>query len=1053
MVKLVAAPGTAASTFETALKAITFENTGNDPTDKGTNLSRSISVVVNDGNADSNVATATVTVTDVNDAPAGGNLTVTGIEDTFRLIGVADLGFSDSDGTLGTVTISSTTGGRLYFDTDGTAGAGDPVEVIGGAGTYTAQDLADGKVSFKPNPDANGAGTGKVTFTVTDNGGAASASSNTLTIDVTPVNDTPLLFLNASGNATEQTASQSIFTATLIEPDLGAGSINNFAGSKITVTRDAASNSEDVFTFVSVGSPDIFFDGSNIKNDAGFIFGTISTNANGVLVIDFTSLETPATVTLVDRVFRAIRYTNTSDNPPASIQMAVTFNDGSPGGGQGTGATGTVTKLLPVNIAAVNDAPAMDLNGPGGGGFNAVLNFSESFTPAQLAPNATVSDVDSTNFDGGGLAVVVTTNAAPEDFLVINDQGPGAGQIGLVAGGITYGGVTFATWGYGGGSGQLNISFNANATPEAVEALVRQIGYFTNSDTPTTAPRGVLFSLTDGDGGTVNRTVTVNVTAVDDPAVAENDAVSTPENAIGTGSLFDNHGSGNDFDPENNPFAITKVTVSGVDYAPGALITLPSGATLQVNADGSYTFDPKGKFNTLTDNTSGAVNTSALGVAFTYTVTGGDTAAVTVTVNGVAGLGDELHGDSGDNIINGTPNSDVFILTQGGNDTAKGKESNDLFIFRAAMTSQDKVDGGDGRDQIAIQGNYTGGNALTLGTGVINVESFVLVPGNNTNRGDPGTNSYSYSVTTVQENVAAGEVMTFDGAQLRVGENFTFRGGAETNGSYRVIGGLGVDDFVGGSQSDAFLFNDGAFGSSDVVDGGAGTARDQLALRGDYTVFFGANQLTSIESLVLLSGHDTPQNTDYDYWIVMNDGNLLGGSMTVDAAQLRSDETFLFFGNSEANGTFKVSGGAGDDMILGGKGADRIRGNAGNDNIYGYEGADELTGGAGDDRFAYDFTSHSTAAASDTITDFTTGDMIALNTIDAIAGGADDAFTFIGSSAFTLGVAGQLRVYEDSGQAGHWFVEADVNGDAQADLVIQVYTTDLQPLDGSDFVL
>jgi hypothetical protein len=86
--------------------------------------------------------------------------------------------------------------------------------------------------------------------------------------------------------------------------------------------------------------------------------------------------------------------------------------------------------------------------------------------------------------------------------------------------------------------------------------------------------------------------------------------------------------------------------------------------------------------------------------------------------------------------------------------------------------------------------------------------------------------------------------------------------------------------------------------------------------------------------------------------------------------------------------------------------------------------------------------------------DFTTGDVIALNTIDAdTSTGADDAFTFIGSAAFTLGTAGQLRAYEDSGQPGHWFVEADVNGDAVADLVIQVYTTDLQPLDGSDFML
>jgi Ca2+-binding RTX toxin-like protein len=240
-----------------------------------------------------------------------------------------------------------------------------------------------------------------------------------------------------------------------------------------------------------------------------------------------------------------------------------------------------------------------------------------------------------------------------------------------------------------------------------------------------------------------------------------------------------------------------------------------------------------------------------------------------------------------------------------------------------------------------------------------------------------------------------------------------------------------------------------------VVNGGAGTARDQLSLRGDYTVFFGAGQITSIESLVFLSGRDIAENTDYDYTIGMNDANLAAGqTMTVDAGQLRDDETFIFFGNNESDGTFRIFGGAADDQIIAGQGADLIRGNGGSDNIYSREGADEIYGGEGGDRFAYDSTTHSSAAQTDRIMDFTTFDVIALNTIDANSNTAgDDAFTFIGSAEFTPGTAGQLRAYEVAGQPGHWFVEGDVNGDALADLVIEVFTTDLQPLDASDFVL
>ena len=53
--------------------------------------------------------------------------------------------------------------------------------------------------------------------------------------------------------------------------------------------------------------------------------------------------------------------------------------------------------------------------------------------------------------------------------------------------------------------------------------------------------------------------------------------------------------------------------------------------------------------------------------------------------------------------------------------------------------------------------------------------------------------------------------------------------------------------------------------------------------------------------------------------------------------------------------------------------------------------------------------------------------------IDARAGGADNAFTWIGSGAFS-GVAGQLRAYS---QAGNHYLAGDVNGDGLADFTIQ----------------
>jgi hypothetical protein len=87
----------------------------------------------------------------------------------------------------------------------------------------------------------------------------------------------------------------------------------------------------------------------------------------------------------------------------------------------------------------------------------------------------------------------------------------------------------------------------------------------------------------------------------------------------------------------------------------------------------------------------------------------------------------------------------------------------------------------------------------------------------------------------------------------------------------------------------------------------------------------------------------------------------------------------------------------------------------------------------------------SPSSARDTIQDFVQGvDRIDLRTIDAnTATGGDQAFSFIGSTAFT-GKAGQLN-FTGNVLAG------DVNGDRTADFRINV--SGISTLAGSDFYL
>lgn len=371
-----------------------------------------------------------------------------------------------------------------------------------------------------------------------------------------------------------------------------------------------------------------------------------------------------------------------------------------------------------------------------------------------------------------------------------------------------------------------------------------------------------------------------------------------------------------------------------------------------------------------------------------------------------------------------------------GNLNLLGGAGNDVLI---AGHGQDTLDGGGGSNVLYFADRYGVGDTFSRGAlylqgdyaGLhlnISFGSVVLMSGTDTRYGDLAGNLYDYDI--IGPSLGRLLQVTIDGRSLTAGESFTFHGTNDRADSTAIIyGGFGRDTFVGAAGGSDFRFDLSRWGSLDTVDGGAsalGILTFQLGAGPD-AVTLGTNQVFNIGTLKLLSG-GTGSHT-----VNMSDGNVsFGNTMWIDAQLLKAAEQLLFVGN-ETDGSYRVSGGAGNDWISAGANADLLRGNDGNDT------------------FVYSNLSRSTPAARDQIEDFTAGDLIDLAALDANqAAGGDQAFGFIGSAAFS-NTAGELRASHATGAT--WFVQGDTDGNGAADFELLVTLADASLITSSDFVL
>jgi VCBS repeat-containing protein len=594
----------------------------------------------NDGTVDSNIATVSITVSAVNDAPVAGDDAYSVNENAVLSVAAPGVLSNDSDPDgdgLTAVLVSSVSHGTLTLNSDG---------------------------SLDYTPEANFSGTDTFTYSAYD--GTASSTIATVMITVNPVNDAPvavddtyttsedtLLSVAAPGVLSNDSDSDGDTLTAVLVSDVSHGMLSLSADGSLDYTPEANFNGTDTFTYhANDGSLD-----SNVAtvtitvnpvNDAPVAVDdayttdedvTLSVLAlTGVLSNDSDPDGDGLTAVLVSSVSNGTLTLNADGSfdytPNANFNGTDTFtyhaNDG---------LLDSNVATVSITASAVNDAPVavddayttdedvtLSINAPGvlsndsdldGDTLTAVLVSGVSHGTLTLNSDGSLDYTPEANFNGtdtftyhasdGSLdsnaATVSITVSAVNDAPVANDDSyttdedtslnvtlpgvlgddsdpDGDTLTAVLVSGVSHGTLT------------LNGDGSFDYTPET---------NFSGTDTFT-------YHASDGSLDSNVATVSITVSAVNDAPVANDDSYTTDEDTNLTvtapGVLS------NDSDPDGD--GLTAVLVSSV-----------SNGTLTLNADGSFDYTPNANFS--------GVDT------FTYRANDGsldsNVATVSITVN------------------------------------------------------------------------------------------------------------------------------------------------------------------------------------------------------------------------------------------------------------------------------------------------------------------------------------------------------------------------------------------------------------------------------------
>ncbi|PZP26644.1 retention module-containing protein [Pseudomonas kuykendallii] len=710
----------------------------------------SFTYTISDGHGGTDTATATITIIGTNDAPViAGDDAGAVVEDAANpvltdagTLTIADAdagqsvfqttGITASNGALGSLSITAAgawtysvanadvqylKAGEVKTETftvrsaDGTphdivvtiTGTNDGATIAGddrGAVTEDASNptLTDTGTLTITDPDTGLDGSGEASFQTTgitaSNGALGSLSITAAGVWTYSVANADVQYLKAGEVKTE--------TFTVLSAD---GTPHDVVVT-ITGTNDLPVVSSNSLTVAegSVGTPLGLEAPTDVDGDALSITVTGLPTLGSVTLADGTAVTNGQTLTSAE--LQGLKYNGPADYTSGQAVGNFTYsvNDG----------TATVTGTVTLGATPVNDNPDA-VDDPSGSAYSVALG--------QLAGGTSASHWDALDSKGLGITpVALNADGTPGTLYAGNVDGDrnALGVAGTprdstaVANQIEYDRATDKSE-----SVELNFNGNLNQAEFTVSHLIAnenggEIGQWVALYNGSVVASGT-FSAATGGTATVQIDTgdlvfdSIRFESVDTanrsgdgsdyyltgfkgtgPASA-NTAYTINENA--TLSIADGNRDllANDTDADGDTLTVTQI--NGSNLTSGA-ITLASGALLVANANGSFSYDPNGKFDGLK---AGQVATDT----FTYTVSDGhggtDTATATITIIGTndAPVATGTYAST----INDTPATDDFANITG---TLVATDADD-----SVLTWSGSASGTYGQLIVEANGNYT----------------------------------------------------------------------------------------------------------------------------------------------------------------------------------------------------------------------------------------------------------------------------------------------------------------------------------------------------------